>query len=125
MHSSAEARSYYARLIAGYGGSSDERLVAAFATVPRERFVGPRPWKVFALAGGYIETDFAARFVSLAGFIACEGARDGETARQLSRAFAAGGMWSVRSLRRNTAPDASAWLVSKGWWLSTSDSGEN
>jgi protein-L-isoaspartate(D-aspartate) O-methyltransferase len=280
MLSSEEARSYYARLIAGRGGTSDERLVAAFERVPRERFVGPGPWKVFAFAGGYIETpsddlaflyqdilvalvaerrihngepslharclaalqprpgeaaihvgagtgyytaimahlvgpagsvaayeideglaaqatinladlanvvvshrsgseghfpqcdvlyvsagatrpldawldalrpggrllfpltpdeglggmllvtrgntaDFAARFVSLAGFIPCEGARDGETALQLSRAFAAGKMWSVRSLRRNTPPDTSAWFAGDDWWLSTSGSERN
>jgi protein-L-isoaspartate(D-aspartate) O-methyltransferase len=66
--------------------------------------------------------EFAARIVSPAMFIPCEGARDGETARQLSRAFAAGNMWSVRSLRLNTSPDASAWFAGEGWWLSTNSS---
>jgi protein-L-isoaspartate(D-aspartate) O-methyltransferase len=277
MHSSAQARSYYAQLIAGRGGTSEQRLVAAFEAVPRERFVGPGPWKVFAFAGGYIETpsddpaflyqdvlvalvgerrinngepslharclaaiqprpgetvihvgagtgyytavmahlvgaagsvaayeidkglatqaainladltnvavchrsgsdgdfpacdvvyvsagatrpldvwldalrpggrllfpltpdeglgamllvtrnaaaEFAARFVSPAMFIPCEGARDSDTARQLSLAFAAGGMWRVRSLRLGTPPDASAWFAGEGWWLSTSGS---
>jgi protein-L-isoaspartate(D-aspartate) O-methyltransferase len=63
--------------------------------------------------------EFAARFVSFAAFIPCEGARDAETARQLSGAFAGGAMWTVRSLRLNTPPDASAWFVGEGWWLST------
>jgi protein-L-isoaspartate(D-aspartate) O-methyltransferase len=274
MHSVTELRRYYASLITGRAGAHDPRLAAAFASVERERFVGPGPWQVFALAAGYIETpsddlaflyqdvlvalvrdrrinngepslharclaalgprpgesvlhvgagtgyytavlahlvgpegsvqayeieedlarqasvnltdlpnvavhhrsgsqgdladcdiiyvnagathpldtwldalrpkgrllfpltpddglggmllvtrgesrNFAARFVSFAAFIPCMGARDGEAARQLSQAFARGTMWSVQSLRRNTAPDQSCWCAGNGWWLST------
>ena len=39
----------------GTGAVNDDRLVRAFATVPRERFVGPGPWQVIT-ASGYIET---------------------------------------------------------------------
>jgi len=30
-----------------------DRVIAAFATVPRERFLGQRPWQVFDMAEGY------------------------------------------------------------------------
>ena len=56
MHSVAALRSYYARFIAGKGGVYDQRIVAAFEAVPREQYVGPGPWKVFAFGAGYIET---------------------------------------------------------------------
>lgn len=49
-------RSYYAHLITGKAGMNDARLIAAFATVERERFVGPGPWKVMAHASGYLDT---------------------------------------------------------------------
>lgn len=35
---------------------SDERVVAAFAAVPRERFVGPGPWRIRHLVDGYWTT---------------------------------------------------------------------
>ena len=49
-------RSYYARLIAGKAGTDDPRLIEAFTTIERERFVGPGPWKVNNFLGGYIKT---------------------------------------------------------------------
>lgn len=55
MSSPSSLRSYYARLIAGKAGTDDARLIEAFATVERERFVGPGPWKV-SCGGGYIDT---------------------------------------------------------------------
>jgi protein-L-isoaspartate(D-aspartate) O-methyltransferase len=50
-------RSFFANLVTATAGipESDQRLAAAFAATPRERFVGPGPWKVFT-ALGYIET---------------------------------------------------------------------
>jgi len=50
-------RTFYANLITASVGipASATRLIAAFSSVPRERFVGPGPWRVFT-AGGYIET---------------------------------------------------------------------
>lgn len=61
---------------------------------------------------------FAARFVSSAGFIPCIGARDPAESAALAVAFRQGGVWGVQSLRRGTAPDASAWCAGNGWWLS-------
>lgn len=44
-------RATYAQLITGIAGASaDARLVAAFASVPRERFIGPSPWRVVTSA---------------------------------------------------------------------------
>jgi protein-L-isoaspartate(D-aspartate) O-methyltransferase len=50
-------RAFYARLITANAGipTIAERLINAFSTVPRERFVGPGPWRVFT-ASGYITT---------------------------------------------------------------------
>lgn len=49
-------RSYYARVIAGKAGTDDAKLIDALATVERERFLGPGPWKVNCFSGGYVET---------------------------------------------------------------------
>ena len=57
MHDPKPLRAYYANLIVGKRtGVTDTRVAGAFEAVPRERFVGPGPWKVFALAGKYIDT---------------------------------------------------------------------
>jgi protein-L-isoaspartate(D-aspartate) O-methyltransferase len=50
-------RSFFAKLITASVGipGGGWRLAEAFAATPRERFVGPGPWRVFT-AGGYIET---------------------------------------------------------------------
>jgi protein-L-isoaspartate(D-aspartate) O-methyltransferase len=267
-------RSYYARLIAGKAETDDTKLIDAFATVERERFLGPGPWKVNCFAGGYVETpsdhlaflyqdvvvaidpkrrinngephlharclaalringgetavhvgcgtgyytavvahlvgptgvvhgyeierdlaqkaqanlapwryvsvtaqsaaeghlpacdviyvsagatrpvsswldalrpggrllfpltprvglggmllithsgigsDFQARFVQPAAFIACQGARDEGEADDLGKAFLRGDWRSVKSLRRDGPPDASCWFAGRGWWLS-------
>ena len=63
---------------------------------------------------------FAAQFVCGAMFIPCVGARDDETAQTLSDAFKRGDLGSVRSLHRDTPPDATCWVSGRGWWLSTS-----
>src|SRR5438132_583201 len=56
-HDPKALRAYYANLIVGKRtGIADTRVIAAFEAVPREHFVGPGPWKVFALAGKYIDT---------------------------------------------------------------------
>lgn len=62
---------------------------------------------------------FAASVLSRAWFIPCVGARDGQAAKSLAAALAKGGMESVRSLRRRTPPDETAWCVGTDWWLST------
>jgi protein-L-isoaspartate(D-aspartate) O-methyltransferase len=65
---------------------------------------------------------FDARFICPAMFIPCAGARDEETAAKLSVAFKRGDFRSVRSLHRNTTPDATSWCAGNGWWLSTAPS---
>ena len=65
------------------------------------------------------EKRYAARFVVSAIFIPCVGAQDEARAVDLGRAFARGDARQVQSLRRNAAPDESAWFVGNGWWLST------
>jgi protein-L-isoaspartate(D-aspartate) O-methyltransferase len=49
-------RSFYARLITASAGlPAGSELEAALASTPREKFVGPPPWKVFTRSG-YIDT---------------------------------------------------------------------
>lgn len=48
-------RKFYADLITTMAGTPNGRLTAAFAATPRERFLGPGPWKIF-VGGGYITT---------------------------------------------------------------------
>jgi len=49
-------RLFFANLIAAQAGlPPDSELAAAFASTPREQFVGPPPWKVFTRSG-YIES---------------------------------------------------------------------
>jgi protein-L-isoaspartate(D-aspartate) O-methyltransferase len=48
-------RHFYARFVVRSAGSSDERLIAAFANVPREHYVGPGPWNIF-VGSGYLPT---------------------------------------------------------------------
>ena len=53
-----EARKFYARLMAAHAKSADPRLEEAFASVPREAFLGPGPWIIFA-GDGRFETPSA------------------------------------------------------------------
>lgn len=48
-------RASYAQLITAIAGvpAADTRISGAFASVPRERFLGPPPWRVVTL-GGYV-----------------------------------------------------------------------
>jgi protein-L-isoaspartate(D-aspartate) O-methyltransferase len=49
-------RRFYADLITSSAGAhKNARLIHAFASTARERFVGPGPWKVFAV-GAFVET---------------------------------------------------------------------
>ncbi|PAP98182.1 protein-L-isoaspartate O-methyltransferase [Mesorhizobium mediterraneum] len=54
----AEARKFYARLMAANAGSADPRLEGVFAAVAREVFLGPGPWMVVA-GNGKVETPTA------------------------------------------------------------------
>ena len=51
-----EARRWFAEELRAVAHLGDERVVDAFATVPRERFVGPGPWRILHLADGYWST---------------------------------------------------------------------
>ena len=51
MNSIADFRRFYAEFIARSSGGSAGNLIEAFATVPREDFLGPGPWQVFVGAG--------------------------------------------------------------------------
>ncbi len=62
---------------------------------------------------------YAARLLARVSFIACVGARDPATERALSQAVQSQPIHTVQSLHRGTPPDASAWCVGAGWWLST------
>ncbi len=56
MNSIQDFRNFYARYVVSKYGKMDERVVAAFTTVERERYVGPGPWKVSTQFEGYLET---------------------------------------------------------------------
>jgi protein-L-isoaspartate(D-aspartate) O-methyltransferase len=54
----AEARAFYAALLAMASRWTDPRLERAFTIVPREAFLPPGPWRAYA-NGGYVETPSA------------------------------------------------------------------
>jgi protein-L-isoaspartate(D-aspartate) O-methyltransferase len=49
------ARAAFAEELRFVAHVRSQRLIAAFASVPRENFLGPPPWQVFDLADGYWE----------------------------------------------------------------------
>ena len=51
-----EARRWFAEELRAIGHIQDERVLEAFAAVPRERFADPGPWRIFNLADGYWTT---------------------------------------------------------------------
>lgn len=65
---------------------------------------------------------FAALALTRVSFIPCIGARDAAASAALSAALASKPIEAVRSLRRHVPPDATAWCVGDGWWLSTARS---
>ena len=62
---------------------------------------------------------YAARIFSGAAFIPCVGARDEAQSAAIAAALNNRSTDEVRSLRRDGTPDATAWCVGAGWWLST------
>jgi protein-L-isoaspartate(D-aspartate) O-methyltransferase len=48
-------RTFFAELITAEAGKPQSRLTSAFASTPRERYLGPGPWKVFT-GLGYVTT---------------------------------------------------------------------
>ena len=67
------------------------------------------------------ETKYAARVAIGAAFTPCIGARSKAMSDALVEAMKKQPMTAIKSLRRNNSPDASAWCVGDGWWLSTSE----
>jgi len=67
------------------------------------------------------EAKYTAKALFRAGFIPCVGARDSATSDSIIAALEKQSLTSVRSLRRNSAPDATVWCASSGWWLSSAD----
>jgi protein-L-isoaspartate(D-aspartate) O-methyltransferase len=56
MESALSHRAFFAKLVTSAANASkNDRLREAFATTPREQFVGPGPWKIFA-GGSLVET---------------------------------------------------------------------
>jgi protein-L-isoaspartate(D-aspartate) O-methyltransferase len=51
-----EARHWFAEELRAMGHLTDDRVVRAFAAVPRERFAGPGPWRIFHISDGYWST---------------------------------------------------------------------
>jgi len=64
---------------------------------------------------------FAANAFSRVAFIPCIGARDDTTSASLAAALERQSLKEVRSLRRNTAPDSTAWCIGANWWLSSAE----
>jgi protein-L-isoaspartate(D-aspartate) O-methyltransferase len=64
---------------------------------------------------------YAARAISPAAFIPCVGARDDTQSKALAAALDARSTDAIRSLRRGTEPDATAWCIGNGWWLSAAE----
>ena len=52
----SQTRRWFAEELRAVGHLGDERVVDAFAAVPRERFAGPGPWRIFHFADGYWTT---------------------------------------------------------------------
>lgn len=74
-------RRFYAGLITRRADVTDPRVIDAFASVPRESFLGPGPWQI-RVPGGYIstETDDAAVLYQdiLVGLMPEKGLNNGE-----------------------------------------------
>jgi protein-L-isoaspartate(D-aspartate) O-methyltransferase len=66
---------------------------------------------------------YAASMVMPVAFIPCVGARDDGTSRAITIALQTRSIVSVKSLRRGGAPDSTACLVGKDWWLSSAECG--
>jgi protein-L-isoaspartate(D-aspartate) O-methyltransferase len=64
---------------------------------------------------------YAARILCPAWFIPCIGARRDDSSRVLAAALETRSTDKVRSLRRGSDPDETAWCAGEGWWLSTAE----
>lgn len=70
-----QARRWFAEELRTIGHLLDERVVDAFAAVPRERFAGRGPWRILHFADGYWTTPDADRSSMAASCIASITAR--------------------------------------------------
>ena len=52
----AERRKFFARMLAVASRWDEPRLAQVIEEVPREDFMGPGPWRVYVIGGGYVET---------------------------------------------------------------------
>jgi protein-L-isoaspartate(D-aspartate) O-methyltransferase len=52
----AIVRRAYAKQLTAFAGAAAQRIEAAFAHIPRERFLGPGPWQTFSGLGTYVPT---------------------------------------------------------------------
>jgi len=82
---------------------------------PKERF------GCMLLVTRHSQTAYAAGFFASASYIPCEGACDDSASQALTAALESGNQDKVRSLRRNSYPDETAWCVGSDWWLSLAD----
>jgi len=64
---------------------------------------------------------YAASALMRVAFIPCIGARDDAASAALTRALETQSLKSVKSLRRGTPPDDTAWCAGSGWWISTGE----
>jgi len=103
-------RIWFARLVTANAGvpGTDRRLIESFASTPRERFVGPGPWKVFTRLG-YIQTpsdDPALLYQDVTVAL--------KSAEQINN-----GQPTLHAVCL-AAPDATCWCSGRSWWLSSS-----
>ena len=64
---------------------------------------------------------YTARALLHASFVGCVGARRTVTSNSLVAALRRDPIERIRSLRRDTPPDTTAWCCGDGWWLSTAN----
>ncbi|HTV79897.1 MAG TPA: hypothetical protein VMF03_16715 [Steroidobacteraceae bacterium] len=76
MISPAEHRRFYARFVTGVAGVTEPRIIDAFATVRREHFLGPGPWKV-PVENGVISTETADPAILYQNILICVDAERG------------------------------------------------
>ena len=69
-------------------------------------------------------TTYSASAVTRVAFVPCIGARDDAASASLTAALERQSLKEVRSLRRGTPPDETAWCIGSGWWLSTAEPGD-
>lgn len=134
----AAARRFYAEEVRFSANIAAPALVEAFATVPRERFLGPGPWRCGGIDSwmggdrGYFPTpDASPRHVYHNVIVSIDPARELNNGHPgtlaawidaLGRALMAGTWSRVRGLTRAAhEQDEACWLHGKGWCLRTEE----